>query len=145
MPRDTPPTRTDFSVFVPMQTRWADNDLYGHLNNVSYYSYFDSAINAYLIGAGVLDIHTGAVIGLVAETSCQYFQALAFPDALSVGLKVAHLGRSSVHYQVAVFREGEDSAAAAGQFVHVYVDRLSRRPLEVTGPLRSLLENLRQG
>ncbi|WP_161880518.1 acyl-CoA thioesterase [Deinococcus alpinitundrae] len=135
-----PPSRADYRVFTALQTRWADNDVYGHVNNATYYSYFDTAVNAHLIGAGVLDIQAGEMIGLVVETGCVYFQAAAFPEPLSAGLRVAHLGRSSVRYELAIFREGEQTASAAAHFVHVYVDRLTRRPVEVTGALRALLE-----
>ena len=136
-----PPSRVDYRVFTAIQTRWADNDVYGHVNNATYYSYFDTAVNAQLIGAGVLDIQVGDTIGLVVETGCTYFQAAVFPESLSVGLRVAHLGRSSVRYELAIFREGEQTASAAAHFVHVYVDRLTRRPVEVTGALRALLES----
>ncbi|TSA87254.1 acyl-CoA thioesterase [Deinococcus detaillensis] len=142
MPPRPPPTRAEYPVSLPLQTRWADNDLYGHVNNAAYYTYFDTAVNSYLIQAGVLDIHAGDVIGLIVETGCVYFAPLAFPDSLSVGLRVAKLGRSSVRYELAVFREGEDTAAAAAHFVHVYVDRQTRRPLEVSGELRRVLEGL---
>ncbi|GAA3996390.1 thioesterase family protein [Deinococcus rubellus] len=128
-------------MFTAVQTRWADNDVYGHVNNATYYNYFDTAVNAHLIGAGVLDIQTGTTIGLVVETGCTYFQAAAFPDLLNVGLRVAHLGRSSVRYELAVFREGEETASAAAHFVHVYVDRQTRRPVEVAGALRAVLES----
>lgn len=143
MPPRPPPVRADYRAFTAIQTRWADNDVYGHVNNATYYSYFDTAVNAHLIGAGVLDIHGGNIIGLVVETGCAYFQAVAFPGALSVGLRVAELGRSSVRYELAIFREGEDAASAAGHFVHVYVDRQTRRPVPVSGALRAVLEGLR--
>ena len=138
--RPTPPRRADFRTFWPVQTRWDDNDLYGHVNNAAYYRYFDTAVNASLIQAGGLDLQAGKVIGLVVETQCAYFQPLAFPDPLAAGLKVIHLGRSSVRYALAIFRDGQDVAAAAGQFVHVYVDRQTRRPVEVSGALRQVLE-----
>jgi acyl-CoA thioester hydrolase len=105
-----------------------DNDVYGHVNNVVYYSYFDTAVNRFLIEAGVLDIHRGTVIGLVVETQCNYFSPLQFPQALEAGLRVAHLGRSSVRYEVGLFEQGAAVTAAAGHFVHVYVDRETRRP-----------------
>ncbi len=125
-----------------MPTRWADNDIYGHVNNVTYYSYFDTAVNRYLIEQGALDIHGGVVIGLVAETGCQFFAPAAFPDVLEIGLRVAHLGRSSVRYELGVFRQQEAAACAQGFFVHVYVDRASRRPTELPGKLRQVLETL---
>jgi acyl-CoA thioester hydrolase len=105
-----------------------DNDVYGHVNNVVYYSFFDTAVNRFLIQAGVLDIHQGPVIGLVVETQCHYFAPLQFPQSIEAGLRVAHVGRSSVRYEVGLFAAGEPLTAAAGHFVHVYVDRASRRP-----------------
>ncbi len=131
--------RTGFNHFVPVQTRWMDNDVYGHVNNVNYYSYFDTAVNSYLVEQGVLDIHHGAVIGLVVETQCTYLRSVAFPDALEAGLRVIHLGRSSVRYEIGLFKCGDESAAAVGQFVHVYVDRDSRRPTPVDEKFRASL------
>ena len=119
-----------------------DNDQYGHLNNVVYYSFFDTAVNAYLIRSGVLDPERSEVIGLVVETGCQYFAPVAYPEPLEVGLRVAHLGRSSVRYELAVFREGEAKATAQGHFVHVYVERQSRRPTPLPPPLREALARL---
>lgn len=142
MSRPTAPTRVDFRHFRRLDTRWMDNDVYGHVNNVTYYSYFDTAVNAYLIERGVLDIHGGGTIGLVVETGCRYFASVAFPDTLEAGIKVAHLGNSSVRYEVGIFREGADSAAAAGHFIHVYVDRDSRRPASLPADLRGVLEGL---
>ncbi|MGQ3045527.1 MAG: acyl-CoA thioesterase [Niveispirillum sp.] len=142
MSRPTAPTRADFRHFRRLDTRWMDNDVYGHVNNVTYYSYFDTAVNAYLIEKGVLDIHGGGTIGLVVETGCRYFASVAFPDILEAGVKVAHLGNSSVRYEVGIFREGADSAAAAGHFIHVYVDRDSRRPVTLPADLRGVLEGL---
>ena len=106
-----------------MQTRWMDNDIYGHVNNATYYSYFDTVVNRYLIDTGVLDLQSSLVIGLVVETMCSYFKEIAFPDQVSAGLRVAHIGRTSVKFEVALFRNEEDVAAAQGHFVHVYVDR----------------------
>ncbi|AWN23708.1 thioesterase [Deinococcus irradiatisoli] len=142
MPHRSPPRRSDYRAFQPLQTRWADNDIYGHVNNAAYYTYFDTAVNAFLIAGGLLDIHAGSTIGLVVETGCAYFEAVAFPQTLAVGLKVAALGRTSVRYELALFREGQDTAAAAGHFVHVYVDRLSRRPVPLAEDLRRALEKL---
>lgn len=119
-----------------------DNDIYGHVNNVVYYSYFDTAVNRYLIEAGALDIHAGAVIGLVVETQCHYFQPLAFPQRIDAGLRVAHLGRSSVRYEVGLFAQGHSLTAAAGHFVHVYVDRASRRPAVLPPALLAALQPL---
>ncbi len=134
--------RTDFNHFVTLQTRWMDNDVYGHVNNVNYYSYFDTAVNGYLIEHGVLDIHHGAVIGLVVETQCSYMQSVAFPDVLDAGLRVAHVGNSSVRYEIALFKTGEKRAAAFGHFVHVYVDRESRRPTRLDDVFRAVLQQL---
>ena len=132
--------RAAYPHIAPLQTRWADNDVYGHVNNVTYYSYFDTVVNDYLIGRGALDIHGGAVIGLVVETGCRYFAPLAFPQALEGGLRVARIGTSSVRYELAVFASGQETPAAEGHFIHVYVDRENRRPTALPGPLRSALE-----
>lgn len=119
-----------------------DNDLYGHVNNVVHYSWFDTAVNAHLIEQGVLDIHAGDTIGLVIETQCNYFAPLAFPQTVEAGIRVARIGSSSVRYEVGLFAAGEALSAAAGHFVHVYVDRATRRPVMVPAPLRSVLETL---
>ena len=120
-----------------------DNDIYGHVNNVVYYSYFDTVVNHYLVAQGGLDIHHGPVIGLVVETNCRYFQPLAFPDRIEAGLRVGHLGNSSVRYEIGIFREGEPAPVAAGHFVHVYVDRATRRPVPVPDPMRGALTRIR--
>jgi len=135
--------RSAYRVFRPIGTRWGDNDIYGHVNNVVYYSWFDTAVNAHLIEQGALDIHGGEVIGLVIETQCNYFAPLAFPQTVWAGLRVAHLGSSSVRYEVGLFADGEDLAAACGHFVHVYVNRATRRPVPLPDPLKSTLETLR--
>lgn len=135
--------RSAYRVFRTIGTRWSDNDVYGHVNNVVYYSWFDTAVNAYLIEQGALDIHAGSVIGLVIETQCNYFAPLAFPQTVSAGLRVAHLGSSSVRYEVGLFADGVDLAAACGHFVHVYVDRETRRPVPLPEPLKRTLETLR--
>jgi acyl-CoA thioester hydrolase len=135
-------TRADFRSFRPMPTRWMDNDVYGHVNNVVYYSYFDTAVNAYLVENGVLDIEKSEIVGLVAETGCTYFASVAFPDHLDVGLAVSRLGRSSVTYAIAIFREGEDQAAAQGRFVHVYVERASGKAVEIPAHVREALSRL---
>lgn len=132
--------RAAYPHFRPIATRWADNDVYGHVNNVVYYSWFDTAVNAYLIGAGALDIHAGEVIGLVVETGCRYARPLAFPQAVEAGVRVAKLGTSSVRYEIGLFGEGEAEAAAEGFFVHVYVDRAARRPTPLPPKLREALE-----
>ena len=134
--------RDDYRHFHAISTRWHDNDLYGHVNNVTYYSFFDTAVNAYLIHHGGLDIHDGEVVGFVVSSSCVYFASIAFPDGLDVGLRVARLGRSSVQYELAVFRRGEDEACAAGRFVHVFVRRADNRPTSIPDSLRRALEAL---
>ena len=141
--RPQPRPRDDFRVFRTIGTRWADNDVYGHVNNVVYYSWFDTAVNAHLIEAGALDIHQGPVIGLVIETQCNYFAPLAFPQNVEAGLRVAHLGSSSVRYEVGLFAEGEPLSAACGHFVHVYVDRHTRRPVPLPEALKTTLETLK--
>lgn len=140
--RAPPSTRADYPVLRPITTRWADNDVYGHVNNVVYYSFFDTVVNGYLIERGVLDIAGGATIGLVVETACRYFAPIAFPEPVTGGLRVEHLGRSSVRYGIAIFREAEETAAAAGHFVHVYVDRATRRPTPLPDDLRAVCEEL---
>jgi acyl-CoA thioester hydrolase len=143
-PRPAPRPRGDFRRFVPLQTRWADNDVYGHVNNVVYYGFFDTAVNRWLIEAGALDLDCSAVIGLVVETQCRYFAPLAFPQALEAGLLVAHSGRSSVRYEIGLFAEGEALSAAHGHFVHVYVDRATRRPVAaLPTALQTALQPLR--
>lgn len=137
--------RADFRHFHAIRTRWMDNDVYGHVNNVVYYSWFDTAVNHYLVEKGVLDIEHGAVIGLVIETHCNYFASVAFPEPVEVGVRVAHLGRSSVRYELGIFKEGQDTAAAQGHFVHVYVDRQTRRPVELPAALREALAPLTSG
>ena len=134
--------RSAYRVFRPIATRWMDNDVYGHVNNVVYYSWFDTAVNAHLIEQGALDIHQGTVIGLVIETQCNYFAPLAFPQTVLAGLKVARLGASSVRYEVGLFALGEPLSAAAGHFIHVYVDRDTRRPVPVPEVLRGVLQAL---
>ena len=134
--------RSDYRHFHPITTRWMDNDAYGHVNNVVYYSWFDTVVNQFLIAHGVLDVERSPVIGLVIETSCNYFASVAFPDRVSAGLRVARLGNSSVRYEVGIFRNDEDSASAQGHFVHVYVDRSSRRPAPIPEDMRALLQTI---
>lgn len=141
--KPTPDARADYRHFQIIPTRWMDNDVYGHINNVVYYSFFDTAVNGHLIDAGALDIHAGTVIGLVIETRCNYFAPLAFPQPIEAGLRVAHVGRSSVRYEVGLFAAGEPLSAAAGHFVHVYVDRQTRRPTELPAALRTALDALK--
>jgi len=133
-PRPQALPRSHYPRFRTITTRWMDNDAYGHVNNVVYYSFFDTAVNAHLIEAGALDLETGPVIGLVVETKCNYFAPLAFPQAVDAGLRVAHVGRSSVRYEVGLFGAGQALSAAAGHFVHVYVDRATRRPVDALPP-----------
>ena len=125
-----------------METRWADNDAYAHVNNVVYYAFFDSAVNRHLIEHGALQIGTSKVIGLVVESQCRYFSSIGFPDVVTVGLRVAHLGNSSVRYEIAIFRNQEDVASALGYFVHVYVDRESSRPTTIPQAVRAVLAAL---
>jgi acyl-CoA thioester hydrolase len=134
--------RQNYPHFQTITTRWKDNDVYGHVNNVEYYSYFDTVINTFLIREGGLDIHTGSSIGVCAESHCRFLDSLSFPDSVDAGLRVARLGRSSVRYEIALFRNGSDSPAAEGWFVHVFVDRVSRRPGELPAALRGALERL---
>lgn len=135
-------SRGSYRVFRSITTRWMDNDVYGHVNNVVYYGWFDTAVNAYLIEQGVLDMHAGATIGLVVETQCNYFAPLAFPQTVEAGLRVARLGGSSVRYEVGLFAQGEELAAACGHFVHVYVGREDRRPRPLPAALRQVLAGL---
>ena len=143
MSRTPPPGRDAFRHFLPVPTRWMDNDAYGHVNNVVYYSYFDTVVNQFLIARGVLDVEHGTVIGLVAETGCRYFKPVSFPQTLHAGLRVEHLGTSSVRYAIGIFREDDDDAAAQGHFVHVYVDRATRGPVPLPDALRAVLEEIR--
>lgn len=140
--RSAPATRSGFPVFEPIETRWADNDVYGHVNNVAYYAFFDTAVNRWLIGQGLLDIEAGNPIGLVVETGCRYHAPAAFPERLEAGIRIARLGSSSVRYEIALFREGEATAIAEGFFVHVYVDRESRRPAALPDAWRGRLAAL---
>ena len=140
--RPTRPDRSAFRLFRPIATRWMDNDAYGHVNNVHYYSYFDSAVNGWLIENGLLSIADSPVIGLVVESGCTYFESVAFPDRLEAGIVVAHLGRSSVRYRIGIFKAGVAQAAAQGHFVHVYVDRNTQRPVEIPPEMRAVLSEL---
>lgn len=140
--REPPHMRAAYKAFREMTTRWGDNDVYGHVNNVVYYGYFDTAVNQYLVEAGALDIARSEVIGLVVETGCRYVSPLAFPDRVTAGLRVAHIGTSSVRYEVALFRNDAAIASAQGHFVHVYVDRATTRPVPLTDALRRALAPL---
>ena len=143
MEREAPESRDRYPHFLEIPTRWMDNDVYGHVNNVVYYSYFDTVVNEYLIRSGVLDIEKSPVIGLVVETQCRYFAPITFPDEVHAGLRVARLGQSSVHYEIGLFKNEETSAAAQGHFVHVYVERENRKatalPMEMRAALRRIL------
>lgn len=134
--------RADYPHFHAIQTRWMDNDVYGHVNNVVYYSWFDTAVNHFLMTRQALDIPNGAVIGLVIETHCNYFAPVSFPDAVQVGVRVASIGNSSVRYEVGIFREQDELAAAQGHFIHVYVDAAARRPVQVPAAMRAVLQSI---
>lgn len=135
-------SRAAFQYFLPIQSRWMDNDAYGHVNNVVYYSWFDTVVNEYLVRNDALDIQAGRVIGLVVETQCSYFNELSFPERIDAGLSVARIGRSSVRYEIGLFGESAEKASAQGHFVHVYVDRDTRRPVDLPPPLRQALERI---
>lgn len=145
MSRPPPATRKKFRVFHPMPTRWMDNDVYGHVNNVVYYAWFDTAVNRFLIDAGTLDIAGSPVVGLVVETGCRYHASVAYPDEVTIGLVVARLGTSSVRYELGVFRPGEDVAAAEAHFVHVYVDRATQRPVPIPADARAAMQRILAG
>jgi acyl-CoA thioester hydrolase len=145
VPRLPPASRAKFRVFHPMPTRWMDNDVYGHVNNVVYYAWFDTAVNRFLIDAGTLDIAASPAVGLVVETGCRYHASVAYPDEVSIGLVVAHLGTSSVRYELGVFRAGEDTAAAEAHFVHVYVDRATQRPVPIPDDARAAMRRILAG
>lgn len=134
--------RSSYAHFLAITTRWKDNDVYGHVNNVEYYSFFDTVINEFLIRAGGLDIHGGDVIGLCVESQCTFKQSLAFPETVDAGLRVAKLGNSSVHYEIGLFRAGVEEPAATGRFVHVFVDWENRRPAALPASLRAALEGI---
>jgi acyl-CoA thioester hydrolase len=137
-----PEGRAGYKAFRTISTRWMDNDAYGHVNNVVYYSWFDTVVNAHLIEQGALDIHHGQTIGLVIETQCNYFAPVQFPQTVEAGLRVAKIGNSSVRYEVGLFIQGEPLTVARGHFVHVYVDRATRRPTALPEPLKRVLEDL---
>ncbi len=136
-------TRARYRHFLTIPTRWMDNDIYGHVNNVVYYSYFDTVISAYLIEPGGLDIDGAVVIGVCAESSCRYRAAFAFPEPVEAGLRIGHLGRSSVRYEIGLFKAGQEQAAAEGHFVHVFVDRKSMTPAPIPETIRKALEQIR--
>jgi acyl-CoA thioester hydrolase len=134
--------RIDYAYFLAIPTRWMDNDTYGHVNNVTYYSYFDTVVNEHLVRAGGLDILESPAIGLVVETCCRYHRPLSFPDTIDAGLRVASIGNSSVRYEIALFKSGDDAPAATGHFVHVWVERATQRPVAVPAAIRAALEPL---
>lgn len=142
MNRSAPENRNAYRHFQSIPTRWMDNDVYGHVNNVVYYSYFDTVVNQYLIEQRALNIETSKVIGLVVETQCQYFASITFPDVVHAGLRVAKLGNSSVRYEIGLFRNDEQAASAEGYFIHVYVDRTIRRATSLPADLRTALERI---
>lgn len=135
-------SRDYYPHLLAIPTRWMDNDIYGHVNNVVYYSYFDTVVNDYLIREGDLDIHEGEVIGIAVETRCSFLASLVFPETVDAGLAVGHLGNSSVRYLIGLFGEGRDTVAAAGEFVHVFVDRKSRKPVPIPRRIRTALERI---
>ena len=134
--------RSAYPHFLPIPTRWMDNDVYGHVNNIVYYAWFDTVINEYLIREGGLDIRDGAVVGYCVESNCRYHRPVAFPETIDAGLRVAHLGNSSVRYEIGLFRQGEDKPAAQGHFVHVFVDRAKDKPAAIPDSIRACLEKL---
>ncbi len=141
--RPKPHRRSSYRAFRTIPTRWADNDMYGHVNNVVYYGWFDTVVNAELIERGALDIHAGQTIGFVVETQCNYFAPLAFPQTVEAGIRVAQAGSSSVRYEIALFAQGAETAAAQGHFVHVYVDRATQKPMALPDALRRVVDQLR--
>jgi acyl-CoA thioester hydrolase len=142
MPRPAPGARADYGFYSTIPTRWMDNDIYGHVNNVVYYSFFDSVIATYLMGEGGLDPWRGEVVGLAVDSGCRYHRSIAFPDTVHAGLRVGHLGTSSVRYEVGIFKNDEDAACAEGHFVHVFVDRATQRPVPIPDRIRSALAHL---
>lgn len=144
MTRSPPPTRTDFHLFRSLQTRWADNDVYGHMNNVVHYQLFDTTINQWLMEEGLLDPLGGAIVGLVVETGCRYHAEAMFPDRITAGVSIEKLGGSSVIYAIGLFRNDEETAFADGRFVHVYVDRSTRRPVQLPDTWRTTLGKIAQ-
>ena len=142
MARPEPHALADYPHTQAVTTRWMDNDAYGHVNNVVYYSYFDTIVNAWLIAKGLLDVEKGNPIGLVVETGCHYFEPLTYPETVTAAMRVAHVGNSSVRYEIALFGEGRTRAAAQGHFVHVYVDRETRRPAPLPSEWRAVFETI---
>jgi len=143
MTQDPIETRDRYRHYLGIQTRWSDNDIYGHVNNVTYYSYFDTVVNCFLIAEGGLDIRDGGIIGVAVETMCRFRKPIAYPEAIEAGLRVGKLGNSSVRYEIGIFRAGEDEAAASGHFVHVFVDRDTNAPVPIPAPIREALERIK--
>ena len=142
MSRPPVPGRADYRVFYPITTRWSDNDIYGHVNNVTYYSYFDTAANRYLIEEGGLDIEDSRIVGYVVNSGCEYHAPITYPESVEAGVRVDRLGNSSVQYGIAIFRDGEQQAAAHGHFVHVFVERAENKSVPIPENLRTALERL---
>lgn len=140
--RPEPPARADYRTFRPITTRWMDNDVYGHVNNAIYYSFFDTTVSGWLVDQGIVDYERGQIIGLAVDSQCSYFAPISFPAAITGGMRVDRLGRSSVTYAVGIFRGDEDRASAAGTFTHVYVDRETRRPRPLADDVRAKLETV---
>jgi acyl-CoA thioester hydrolase len=140
--RPEPGKRSDYVEFMPIQTRWMDNDVYGHVNNVVYYSYFDTVVNLYLINPGGLDFHNAPVVGIMAETMCRYYRSIAYPEAIDAGLRVGRLGTSSVRYEIGLFGVEDEQARAEGHLVHVFVDRATNTPAPIPAGIRAALERL---
>jgi acyl-CoA thioester hydrolase len=136
------PNRSDYQVFYTINTRWSDNDVYGHVNNVMYYSYFDTVVNRYLIEQGGLDIGSGEVVGFVVSSGCEYHTPISYPETIEAGVRVDRLGNSSVQYGIAIFKKGDERAAANGHFVHVFVDRAANKSVPIPGSLRRALEKI---
>ena len=136
------PTRADYGVFYPITTRWSDNDIYGHVNNVTYYAYFDTVANRYLIEEGGLDISDGTIVGFVVNSGCEYHAPITYPEGIEAGVRVDRLGNSSVQYGIAIFKAGEDTACAHGHFVHVFVERAENRSVPIPANLRAALEKI---
>lgn len=143
MPETAALRRSFFTVFRPIATRWMDNDHYGHVNNVAYYSFFDTAVNGFLLEATGLEIRELPAIGIVAESSCRFFSSLSFPDTVHAGIGIERLGARSIVYSIGLFKNDDEEACALGRFVHVYVDRVSRRPVEIPDQIRAVVERLK--
>ncbi|MBE7638617.1 acyl-CoA thioesterase [Sneathiella sp. P13V-1] len=140
--KKTMSSRDEYKHFLTIPTRWMDNDAYGHVNNVQYYSYFDTTVNEFLVAKGLLDIGKSPVIGLVVETQCRYARSIVFPDTVHAGLRISHMGNSSVKYELGLFKEDETEASAEGHFIHVYVDRETNRPVPVPDNMREVLQSI---